>query len=317
MWTHVPLFAFDIWSDGRASAVQDNAPTGPGTYRWFHFDLSDTSLRDWSLAHLPELAANALVHSETRPRCDPLGDGVILNLRGANLNPGQPIDQMVSIRMWVTGQTVVTVRLRKVFALDDIRAACVQNAAPASADAFVSTLVGGLATRVRDVMLDAETQTEVLEDALEGDPELETTEIARTRRKAIRLLRYLNPQREALGNLLALDTGLFSESNNLVLREHANLFDLTGEALEALKHRLEALQAEADTQAAKRIGRNSYVLSLVAAVFLPLGFLTGLFGVNVAGMPGIDWPGAFFVLSAAMVLVGLGCILVLRWLRLL
>ena len=56
-------------------------------------------------------------------------------------------------------------------------------------------------------------------------------------------------------------------------------------------------------------------LSIAAAVFLPLGFLTGLFGVNVGGMPGVDDPHAFAILCLAM--VGLAAIMlaVLKWLR--
>ena len=38
-----------------------------------------------------------------------------------------------------------------------------------------------------------------------------------------------------------------------------------------------------------------YVLSIVAALFLPLSFLTGLLGINVPGIPGEDYPHAFWV----------------------
>ena len=40
--------------------------------------------------------------------------------------------------------------------------------------------------------------------------------------------------------------------------------------------------------------RTSYLLTIVAAIFLPLGFLTGLLGINVGGMPGVDDPHAFW-----------------------
>ena len=45
---------------------------------------------------------------------------------------------------------------------------------------------------------------------------------------------------------------------------------------------------------------------MVAAIFLPLGFLTGLFGVNLAGMPGVDWPWAFAALAGVTAALGLG-----------
>jgi zinc transporter len=57
-----------------------------------------------------------------------------------------------------------------------------------------------------------------------------------------------------------------------------------------------------------------YVLSLVGTVFLPLGFITGLLGVNVAGIPGSDWPLAFEALAA--VLIGLAIVEVWMFRRL-
>jgi zinc transporter len=49
-----------------------------------------------------------------------------------------------------------------------------------------------------------------------------------------------------------------------------------------------------------------YILSVIAAVFLPLGFLTGLLGINVAGLPGAETPWAFAAVCAILaVLAGL------------
>ena len=101
------------------------------------------------------------------------------------------------------------------------------------------------------------------------------------------------------------------------LREAANLAALSNEGLEALAHRLIALQDFADAQTTRQLSRNNYVLSIVAAVFLPLSFVTGLFGVNIAGMPGMTWPGAFALLCGALLAMALTSIAILKWLRLL
>jgi len=63
------------------------------------------------------------------------------------------------------------------------------------------------------------------------------------------------------------------------------------------------------------MGRNSYVLSVIAGIFLPLGVITGLFGVNLAGMPGAEQPWAFAALTIAMVVIVLVGWVVLRWKR--
>ncbi len=98
----MPLCVFDIFDDGTTTVPEDTQLTGPARYRWWHFDMADPALEPWLAEHLPEIPAGALLQPETRPRCDEYDDGLILNLRGINLNEGQQADQMVSVRMWVT-----------------------------------------------------------------------------------------------------------------------------------------------------------------------------------------------------------------------
>ena len=119
-----PLAAFDI-DGGVPIAVNDPWPAlEPSVgYRWLHLDLTDPNTTEWAKAHLPEIAASAICQSETRPRCEQLDDGLILNLRGVNLNPEAVPEDMVSLRMWVTDRTIVSARMRKIWAVDEIRKA--------------------------------------------------------------------------------------------------------------------------------------------------------------------------------------------------
>ena len=55
-----------------------------------------------------------------------------------------------------------------------------------------------------------------------------------------------------------------------------------------------------------------YVLSIVAAIFLPITFISGLFGMNVAGLPGVEDPVAFWVVSGLMLLISVGVVVLLR-----
>ena len=60
------------------------------------------------------------------------------------------------------------------------------------------------------------------------------------------------------------------------------------------------MKDELSNALAERMNRNMYVLSVVAAIFLPLGFLTGLLGINVGGIPGADQPLAFWIFVALL-----------------
>jgi zinc transporter len=69
---------------------------------------------------------------------------------------------------------------------------------------------------------------------------------------------------------------------------------------------------ELSTRLAETMNRRMYVLSLVAAVFLPLGLLTGLLGVNVGGIPGTNNEWGFAVVTALLLAIGGAVAWVLR-----
>lgn len=313
----MPISAFDLWADGTARPATDVAATGPGSYRWLHFDLADPDLADWCKAQLPGIPGQALLQSETRPRCDVFEDGLILNLRTANRNPGAEAAEMPSLRIWVTSRTIITVRSRKTFALDAFRAECSTGFGPHSPGQFLHRLINGLALHTRDVVLGLSAETEALEEMTEDGALPAAEALKAARRNVLKLHRYLEPQREALLNLQETETALFSESEQLHLREAVNLFTLSAETLQSLTGRLAVLRDHTDAELARQMGRNSYALSVVAALFLPLGFLTGLFGVNLAGIPGAGSLLAFPILCLSLLGLGAGMLLAMRWLRLL
>jgi Mg2+ and Co2+ transporter CorA len=63
----------------------------------------------------------------------------------------------------------------------------------------------------------------------------------------------------------------------------ASFIDKTREDL--LELRQEIIKDEINSLANEKMNRAMYMLSIVTGIFLPLGFLTGLLGINVGGMP--------------------------------
>jgi len=310
----MPICVYDIHPDGTATAPPDHALTGGGTYRWWHFDLNDPDLRPWLAQTLAEIPAGALLQSETRPRADSYGDGLMVNLRGINMNEG-PADLMVSVRLWMTRDVIVTVRVRKVFALDEMRQQIAASDSPTSTAAFLTTLTGKLTGRIQDEVARLTALTDFLEADLEdtrtGIPE----DLQSSRRSVIKLNRYLQPQERALQKLLQSDTDLIPVECALRLREWTNRTTLAVEDLHALQDRIVAVQSEHDQIISQRQASHSYRLSLAAGIFLPLGFLTGVFGVNLAGMPGTENPMAFVWLCLGMAGLGLILLLLLKMMR--
>jgi len=311
-----PLCAFDVNHTGQAtpcSGVVSLQGAKGGGYRWVHFDLNQTDLSDWLAAQLPPLAAAALVQTETRPRCDLMDGGIIANLRGVNLNPGSNPEDMVSLRLWVADGLIVSARLRKIWAVDAIRQHLSQGTGPESVSAFLVDLTQRLTNRIEQVSHELEEETDKIEEHMIERFEGLSPMVAPIRQSVIKLRRFVGPQRDALARLAGTDLKLIDEGARALIKETAHRATRTVEELDATRERLAAIQDHLDVQHSIAIGRNGYILSVVAAIFLPLGFLTGLFGVNVGGMPGINSPVAFAVLTGASVLVGLVLFAVFRW----
>lgn len=318
-----PIAAFDIRADGSAAPVTDvwpaAAPGAGADWRWLHADRTAADFAAWAAAHLPAPVRAALLEPETRPRADMAAGGLLLTLRGINFNPGQESEDMVSVRLWAAEGFVVTARFRRIFAVDELRAEVTGGTAPASPGAFVARLAGLLTGKIEALVAAREEATDEVEEVLLDD-EADAVgtgerQISRLARSIIKLRRHVAPQREALARLAALEGAAFAEAERYELREAANRTLRVVEELDALRDRLASLRSHVDSLHAARIGRQGFVLSVVAAIFLPLGFLTGLFGVNVAGMPGTESPWAFAALAASSATIGVVLFLLFRWLR--
>ena len=160
-----------------------------------------------------------------------------------------------------------------------------------------------------------EERTDALEEAEISGDAVSPEDVAALRRAVIMIRRFAGPQREALSRLAAYERAPMTPDARLKARETANRAARNAEALEALRERLAVLQDHIDARAAEGMGRNSYVLGVAAAIFLPLGFLTGLFGVNVAGMPGVEGPSAVWWLTLGMIVIGVCLTAVFKWMR--
>lgn len=312
-----PLFACDIDPDGTLHLVHGLTadPRNAARYRWLHFDLRDDGVTDWLTMHLPGTAAQSLRALETRPRVDATGDGLIVTFRGINLNDGANLADMVALRLWVTDRLIVSVRRRRIYALDDIRADCNAGHAPRSPADFLARLADRLVERIETVSLDLESRTDDMEETVYDNGTSTLPGLATDRRMVIKLRRHVGPMTDALHRLSELQTPILPKPVRARLHETANRATRSVEELAEVRERLGALTDHLDLQQSMRLNRNGYILSVIAAIFLPLGFLTGVFGVNLGGIPGQDNPQAFQWFLGGLAALGVVLFGVLRWRR--
>lgn len=271
---------------------------------WLHFDVAGRPPRKWLRENigLDSMVVEALTADETRPRSLNVGDGLLAVLRGVNMNPGDDPEDMVSIRLWIESDRIISTRRRKLLSVQDVRAHLEQGTGPGTSGDFLSQLVGRLADRIGDFVDTIEERLSTIEETDTGEPlQARRRSLAVLRRQIASVRRFLAPQRDALDRLYRNPGHLLAEPETNRLREEADRVTRYLEDLDLARERAIVLQEELINELAQMQNTRMYVLSVVAAIFLPLTFVTGLLGMNVGGLPGVDSPRGFLVALVVMV----------------
>ena len=285
---------------------------------WLHLNMVNEEARAWIRAQkdIPYAAASALLAGETRPRVTSFDKGIVVNLRGVNLNEGAEPEDMVSVRIWMREHWIINTRRRRLKAAQDVRDDIQGGVQVANPGAIVARLAAKLTERAEPYVQEIEDEVDSLEEAMLGDGGHGLrAKLADTRQAAVLFRRFIAPQRDALNRLAADDSQLFDQHTKIELREVADRVTRMTEDIDAARERAMVLQDQLTDQRAEEMNRNMMVLSVVAAIFLPLGFLTGLFGINVGGMPGVDDPAAFWMVVASCSVIGVALLLVFRLMK--
>ena len=265
---------------------------------WTHFDYTSEDARQWlrNSAGLEELVADALLTEETRPRATAIDDGLLVALRAINMNPGAEPDDMVAIRLWIDNERIVSTRERVLFSAKDIAERLDAGKGPADAADFLVALADRIVWRINDTVDKCEDLVADLEDqVLDENSGSLRFDLATLRRQTITLRRYLAPQRDAFAKLITEKIVWLDDNSRMRIREVNDRLIRNIEDLDAVRERAAVTQEELLSRLSDQMNTRMYVLSVVAAIFLPLGFLTGLLGINVGGIPGAENPWAFLL----------------------
>lgn len=316
------IFGFEFKPDGVIeridwSTVKPTAACPTSGWRWLHFNRLADETRDWleTSSDLDETVISALLQSETRPRCAAYEDGVLLNLRGINHNPGAEPEDMISVRMWATGNLVISMRSYPVKAVHEVR----EEVASGELDDLSP---GGLVVAIADKLIDKiepvveqlkEEADEFEEQLLTSNKNLPAIPLAEFRSTILILRRYILPQRDALVQLQREGRRVLMSDQGMHLREAADRITRISEELDSIRDRAAVLQDQLAGQRQEQLNRRLLTLSIISAFFLPLTFFTGLLGMNLDGIPFHDQDWSFGAVVGATVVISGGLLGLLKW----
>lgn len=297
---------------------QAQAAQGAAGALWLHFDYTDDAARRWiqDSSGIDPLLADALLAQDTRPRVSVVRDGLLIYLRGVNMNPGAAPEDMIAIRLYVQSNRIISTQKRGLVSVRDLLADLREGRGQNSPGGLVSDLVDRLTWYMDDVVARIEADMDDLEDSEAGDPRARAGRIAAVRRRIIVLRRYLAPQRDALSRLQSEQSEIFTDAHRSLMREAADRLQRLLEDLDMFRDHATLAHEDLQSRTADQLNKRMYVLSIITGLFLPLGFLTGLFGVNLGGIPGADGGHAFSWFVGILTSILLVCSVLLyrrRW----
>ncbi|PLX80541.1 MAG: zinc transporter ZntB [Desulfuromonas sp.] len=285
---------------------------------WIHLDYKSKESHRWLhlKSRLDTSVLEALLAEDTRPRFFIHGPGLLIIMRGINLNPGSEPDDMVSLRVWIEPGRIISMRHRKVMAVDDLRMEILNGEGPKTEGDFLAQLTRKLSLRMAESLDNLSERVDELEELVFGqqDKPLRTV-ISELRRQIIGLRRYLIPQKDVFERIQIEKIAWITPADQAILRETSDRLTRYVEDLNAARERTAVVQDELESQMASRMNQTMYLLSIVTAIFLPLGLFTGLLGINVGGIPGTENPHAFLFVCSFLTGIAILQFLIFRRIR--
>ena len=273
---------------------------------WLHLDYAHPDTKLWLLeeSNLPkEICYGFLdVHSSNSLIINEKGFFFIF--RALNLNEGESKEDMISLHMWVENGRIITMRKQKVKGIDEIKNKVINSKKPIIPKKIFLDILETLTENTSNYIFELYENIDDIDEVLiEKFTKGLRYRISDLRKKVIELRRFILPQKTVLENLYKENIFNNGEKFHLknILGHNVKIVD----DLNSLKDRANVCQEEFNGRISDQMTRTMYVLTILSTIFLPLNFIAGLLGVNVAGIPGADYPNAFGVVCIIVIIIGI------------
>ena len=317
----ISAWVFDGKGNGRRTTWDEvrTAEIAEGEFVWLHFRRLDAAREEWLRTHsgIDPAASESLLEAEARPRCAVFADGALLSLRGVNLYRNALPEDVITIHLWVDKNRILSVQHEPLSAVEDYEDALARGRCPRTQGEFVAELAMRLVDRLDAVVNALIDDADELEDAVEltSQPSDMLPKLAVLRRVAIKLRRHIAPQREALNHFSLEDDAWLGPKDRNRLRDAADRVTRFTEELDSVRERAAVIRDQMIDRRAEQMNQSMLVLAVVTVVFAPLTLVSGMFGMNVGGIPGSQDGEGFWVVSVGLLLMGLVMMWAFRRLR--
>jgi zinc transporter len=281
---------------------------------WLHFNLVDTRTRRWiESAGLEDEAREELLDPAPLAHGEALPDGVLVVLSDMHHDfKGDP-ESVGPVVIYLEEQRVITGRRHALMSLDRLRRKLLSGAqVTTEVELFdemlqaIAESFGGLVAKLGDEIDDAE------DKILVGQLHDQGARLGRMRRTLARFRRHVRGNRAALASVLPRLPGWCDSDSRNRLHQALERVDAIAQDIELCQERTRLLQEEIAGRLGEATNRNLFFLSIVTATLLPVTLITGIFGMNVGGLPFLNDPAGFHWVTGIMVVAVVAVLLLLR-----
>jgi zinc transporter len=289
---------------------------------WLHFSASNAAARRWlgrSGCASPDLL-NLIEEHESRVHVKTNGRSLVGVLNDLAFADKIDPSEVVTLYVYASQNLLVTARNHAAQSADTMRRLARADLEASDGRALLARLLEIQLDGLRAWLDGAADELDQAEDRiLIGDVPAQRERLGRVRRHALHLRRHFAPTRLALHRVLQAGPEAAGGIDVAAWRTVHDEFAFVIDEAVAVYERAKILQEELASRLAEATSRNLYILTICTIVFLPMTLITGVFGMNVAGVPGVGegvGAGAFWWVIALMAFAGVVTFLLIRLRRL-
>ena len=130
--------------------------------------------------------------------------------------------------------------------------------------------------------------------------------IQQLKREAVFIRKHVVPIKELTGAILRSDSQLIHERTKIYFRDVSDHALRLSESVESYRELLAGLSSLYISGLSNRLNEVMKVLTLFASVFIPLTFLSGIYGMNFDYMPELHWKWGYPILWLLFLMIPAG-----------
>lgn len=263
---------------------------GEGSAKWAHLCIRHGTTRQFLIdeARMEDLIVDAMLQEDARSRVRirPTGIMTLLKTMPLRNNGEAPPGEMASLRVWIDEARIITTREAELEPVLEMARRVEAGTGPKTPGRFLADLIVEHLNEIDPRIEALEDQVERIADLVtDHDSEGACPAMVDALSRISGFIRHLGPQQTVLETLSTTDHPVLDDHDRARIEDGANQLMRILETLQNLRDRVDILDNQIGRVQDRRISQNSLAFAVAATIFLPLGFLTGLFGANVGGMP--------------------------------